>query len=137
VRNDPDVTPEDKEAWLLDREKDDDALLDFQKVERVIGTQDGEEGTEYFIKCRFCALINNLHCSHRVQGKAFPMMDALGSPQLSSASLRRTRSIATWIAPLGFQCRGRPSPLRELEHRIRCSRPSRITSSMANFGSSN
>jgi chromodomain-helicase-DNA-binding protein 1 len=45
-----DVPPEEKEKWMLDRERDADALLDYIKVERVIGVRDGEEGTEYYIK---------------------------------------------------------------------------------------
>lgn len=45
-----DVAPEEKERWMLDRERDSDALDDYTKVERVIGVRDGEEGTEYFVK---------------------------------------------------------------------------------------
>jgi chromodomain-helicase-DNA-binding protein 1 len=45
-----DIPPEEKEKWMLDRERDADALLDYTKVERVIGVRDGDEGTEYFIK---------------------------------------------------------------------------------------
>ncbi|KXT01495.1 hypothetical protein AC578_4532 [Pseudocercospora eumusae] len=50
VANDPDVPPEDKERWNLDREAYLDSLNDYNKVERVIGARDGEEGTEYFVK---------------------------------------------------------------------------------------
>ncbi|RFU35961.1 hypothetical protein B7463_g297, partial [Scytalidium lignicola] len=45
-----DVPPEEKEKWMLDRERDSDALNDYVKVERVIGTRDGDEETEYFVK---------------------------------------------------------------------------------------
>jgi chromodomain-helicase-DNA-binding protein 1 len=45
-----DIPPEEKEKWMLDRERDSDALLDYTKVERVIGTRDGEDETEYYIK---------------------------------------------------------------------------------------
>ncbi|CZR60974.1 related to transcriptional regulator CHD1 [Phialocephala subalpina] len=45
-----DIPPEEKEKWMLDRERDADALIDYTKVERVIGTQDGEDETEYFVK---------------------------------------------------------------------------------------
>ncbi|EKD15753.1 uncharacterized protein L3040_003110 [Drepanopeziza brunnea f. sp. 'multigermtubi'] len=45
-----DIPPEEKEKWLLDRERDSDALLDYTKVERVIGTRMGEDETEYFVK---------------------------------------------------------------------------------------
>ena len=50
---DEDIPPEEKEKWSLDRERDADALVDFMKVERVISTQEGDEGeTEYFVKCK-------------------------------------------------------------------------------------
>ena len=45
-----DIPPEEKEKWMLDRERDSDALLDYTKVERVIGTRDGDEETEYYVK---------------------------------------------------------------------------------------
>ena len=52
MQNDEDVPIEDKEKWSLDRERDADALLDYCKVERVIGDRDDENGDiEYFVKC--------------------------------------------------------------------------------------
>jgi chromodomain-helicase-DNA-binding protein 1 len=45
-----DIPPEEKEKWMLDRERDADALLDYTKVERVIATQQGDDGMEYFVK---------------------------------------------------------------------------------------
>ncbi|KAG9235626.1 P-loop containing nucleoside triphosphate hydrolase protein [Amylocarpus encephaloides] len=45
-----DIPPEEKEKWMLDRERASDALLDYTKVERVIGTRNGDEGTEYYVK---------------------------------------------------------------------------------------
>ena len=51
ITNDSDVPPEEKERWNLDRERDVDALHDHMKVDRVIGTQEGEAGTEYYVKC--------------------------------------------------------------------------------------
>lgn len=50
IRNDPNVAPEDKEKWILDREQYFDALEEHKKVERVIGDRDGEEGTDYYVK---------------------------------------------------------------------------------------
>ncbi|KAK6593843.1 SNF2 superfamily protein [Botrytis cinerea] len=44
------IPPEEKEKWMLDRERDADALEDYIKVERVIGSREGDEETEYFIK---------------------------------------------------------------------------------------
>lgn len=45
-----DVQPEEKEKWMLDREREADALLDYTKVERVIGVREGDNGPEYFVK---------------------------------------------------------------------------------------
>ncbi|CAG8981346.1 hypothetical protein HYALB_00013623 [Hymenoscyphus albidus] len=45
-----DIPPEEKEKWMLERERDSDALLDYTKVERVIGNRNGEEETEYYVK---------------------------------------------------------------------------------------
>jgi chromodomain-helicase-DNA-binding protein 1 len=50
VMHGSDVSPEEKEKWILDREQYIDALGDFSKVERVIGVRDGEEATEYYVK---------------------------------------------------------------------------------------
>lgn len=50
--HDPDVPPEDKERWNLDREAYLDSLNDYMKVERIIGTREGDEGTEYYVKWR-------------------------------------------------------------------------------------
>ncbi|KAI1004372.1 Chromo domain-containing protein 1 [Podosphaera aphanis] len=45
-----DIPPEEREKWMLDRERDSDALLDYVKVDRVIGSRHGESETEYFVK---------------------------------------------------------------------------------------
>lgn len=50
MTQDPDVPPEEKEKWMLDRERESDAQLDYTKVDRVIGVRDGEEETEYYVK---------------------------------------------------------------------------------------
>lgn len=50
MKSDPDVAAEDKERWNLDREAYLDSLNDYVQVERVIGSRDGEEGIEYFVK---------------------------------------------------------------------------------------
>ena len=52
MSHEDDIPPEEKEKWSLDRERDSDALTDYMKVERVIGTREGDTGdTEYFVKC--------------------------------------------------------------------------------------
>ncbi|KAI9819916.1 MAG: hypothetical protein M1827_006486 [Pycnora praestabilis] len=50
IAHDSDIPPEEKEKWSLDRERDADAINDYMKVERVIGTRDGEDDTEYYVK---------------------------------------------------------------------------------------
>lgn len=51
LQHDPDVPPEDREKWNLDRERDVEAIEDYKNVERVIGVRDGPDGTtEYFVK---------------------------------------------------------------------------------------
>ena len=53
MKYDPDASLEEKEKWLLDREREMDALEEHKKVERIIGEQDYESGElDYFIKWR-------------------------------------------------------------------------------------
>ncbi|KAK0656358.1 CDH1-like protein [Cercophora newfieldiana] len=44
------VSPEQREQWSLDREREEEALADYTKVERVVAVRDGDEGDEYFVK---------------------------------------------------------------------------------------
>jgi chromodomain-helicase-DNA-binding protein 1 len=46
----PDVVPEDKEKWILDRERGTDALEEYRQIERIIGSQRGDEEDEYLVK---------------------------------------------------------------------------------------
>ncbi|KAJ9664235.1 ATP-dependent DNA helicase Hrp3 [Neophaeococcomyces mojaviensis] len=50
ITTDLDISPEDKEKYILDREQHFDSIEDYKKVERVIGDREGEEGTEYLVK---------------------------------------------------------------------------------------
>jgi chromodomain-helicase-DNA-binding protein 1 len=50
IMHEPDISPEEKEKWILDREQYVDALNDYSKVEKVIGVRDGEVETEYYVK---------------------------------------------------------------------------------------
>lgn len=54
MTKDPDVPPEEKEKWNLDRERELDTLNDCMMVERVIGSREVEDGTEYYVKCECC-----------------------------------------------------------------------------------
>ncbi|PGH02568.1 chromodomain-helicase-DNA-binding protein 1 [Blastomyces parvus] len=47
---DPEIVPEEKEKWNLDRERDVDAIEDYRKVERVIGSREIDGETEYYVK---------------------------------------------------------------------------------------
>jgi chromodomain-helicase-DNA-binding protein 1 len=44
------ISPEQREQWLLDREREEEALEDFTKVERIVAVRDGDDGHEYFVK---------------------------------------------------------------------------------------
>ncbi|KUI60423.1 Chromodomain helicase hrp3 [Cytospora mali] len=48
--DDEDITPEQKEQYILDREREKEAVEDYTKVERVVAVRDGDDGTEYLIK---------------------------------------------------------------------------------------
>ncbi|PTB46818.1 uncharacterized protein TrAFT101_003740 [Trichoderma asperellum] len=50
IRFGDDVPPETKEQFFLDRERDEEALEDYTKVERVVAVRDGEDGDEYYVK---------------------------------------------------------------------------------------
>lgn len=48
----PAISLEEKETWVLDRERESDTLEGYLKVERVIGSREGESDTEYYVKCK-------------------------------------------------------------------------------------
>ncbi|KAK0703771.1 CDH1-like protein [Lasiosphaeria miniovina] len=43
-------SPEQREQWLLDREREEEALADYTTVERVVALRDGDDDDEYLIK---------------------------------------------------------------------------------------
>src|SRR5690606_14961523 len=45
-----DTPPESREQYFLDREKDEEALEDYTKVERIVAVRTGENGSEYYVK---------------------------------------------------------------------------------------
>ncbi|KAI1660868.1 P-loop containing nucleoside triphosphate hydrolase protein [Daldinia decipiens] len=45
-----DLPPETREQYMLDKEREQDALEDYTKVERVVTQRSGDEGREYFVK---------------------------------------------------------------------------------------
>jgi len=48
-----DEDPEEFEQHMVAREAERESQLDFHVVERVIDSRDGEDETEYFVKCTF------------------------------------------------------------------------------------
>lgn len=48
--------PEDFEQHMVAREAERESQLDFHIVERVIDSQDGEDETEYLVKCKLSSL---------------------------------------------------------------------------------
>jgi hypothetical protein len=46
------IDPEEYEQHLVARESERQSQADFHVVERVIGIRDGDEETEYFVKCK-------------------------------------------------------------------------------------
>ncbi|EEY18333.1 chromodomain helicase hrp3 [Verticillium alfalfae VaMs.102] len=49
-----DIPPETKEQFFLDRERVEEALEDYTKVDRVVAVRDGDEETEYLVKWKGC-----------------------------------------------------------------------------------
>ncbi|KAM0279487.1 hypothetical protein ACHAQH_004547 [Verticillium albo-atrum] len=49
-----DIPPETKEQFFLDRERVEEALEDYTKVDRVVSVRDGDEETEYLVKWKGC-----------------------------------------------------------------------------------
>ncbi|KAH9903966.1 P-loop containing nucleoside triphosphate hydrolase protein [Xylariomycetidae sp. FL2044] len=55
-----DIPPETREQYMLDKEREQDALEDYTKVERIVAQRSGEEGREYFVKWKG---LNYEHCT--------------------------------------------------------------------------
>ena len=45
-----DIPPETREQYMLDKEREQEALADYTKVERIVAQRHGDEGREYFVK---------------------------------------------------------------------------------------
>ena len=75
--------PDDYDKYKIDREKVGEAIFDFQQVERVIGTRQGDEETEYYVKCTFsrCAVTFEAEPNMQ-QGEHCPTIVALGKVPL-------------------------------------------------------
>lgn len=49
-----DIPPETKEQFFLDRERAEEALDDYTKVDRIVGVRDGAEEPEFLVKWKGC-----------------------------------------------------------------------------------
>jgi chromodomain-helicase-DNA-binding protein 1 len=58
-----DIDPEEYEQYMVQRENQQQNQSDFHVVERVIGTRDGDDETEYYVKCKFLRLCH-LYTAH-------------------------------------------------------------------------
>lgn len=101
-----DVPPEEKEKWMLDRERDADALQDYTKVERVIGVQDGEEETEYFIKWKGLYYDS---CTWEAES----LVSKLAQDQIDRFLDRSSRSLSSNKTESNPDTRGVHVPIRE------------------------
>ncbi len=45
-----DIPPETREQYMLDKEREQEALEDYTKVERIVAQRNSDEGSEYFVK---------------------------------------------------------------------------------------
>ncbi|KAH0427281.1 chromo domain-containing protein 1 [Colletotrichum camelliae] len=54
IRFGDDIAPENKEQFFLERERKEEALEDFTKVDRVVAVRDGDDGDEYLVKWKGC-----------------------------------------------------------------------------------
>ncbi|GJC86994.1 chromodomain helicase hrp1 [Colletotrichum liriopes] len=54
IRFGEDIPPETKEQFFLDRERAEEALEDYTKVDRVVAVRDGDDETEYLVKWKGC-----------------------------------------------------------------------------------
>jgi chromodomain-helicase-DNA-binding protein 1 len=65
-----DVDPEAYEQHMVQREADRESQRDFHVVERVIGSRDGEDGLEYYVKCRCFMTTAPIQITNNIQGRA-------------------------------------------------------------------
>jgi chromodomain-helicase-DNA-binding protein 1 len=91
INNDTDVAPEEKEKWLLDREREIDALEDYKKVERVIDTSEGEDCPQYYVKWKglvyeYCTWESGALVSTLAQGEIDRYLDRSHKQVVSNRS---------------------------------------------------
>ncbi|KAI1960972.1 ATP-dependent DNA helicase Hrp3 [Ophidiomyces ophidiicola] len=97
---DPDLIPEEKEKWNLDRERDVEAIEDFKQVERIIGSREIDGQTEYYVKWKrlfyeCCTWEAAELVSHIAQQEIDRYLDRCSRPPLSNRleSNQSTRSV--------------------------------------------
>nr|OQO28231.1 hypothetical protein B0A51_05380 [Rachicladosporium sp. CCFEE 5018] len=94
---DPDMPPETREKWNLDRETYLEELSEYSKVERVIGAEEGDAGMEYYVKWKslpydFCTWEAASLVSDLAQGEIDRYLDRSSRHLVSNA---RESSLAT------------------------------------------
>lgn len=62
--------PEEFEQHMVAREAERESQLDFHIVERVIDSRDGEEETDYFVKCKSNCCLPLSRLPNSLQGRA-------------------------------------------------------------------
>lgn len=92
-----DIPPENREQYFLDREKDEEALEDYTKVERIVAVRTGENGTEYYVKWKGLAYDE---CTWELASEISPMFQDkidqfLDRSSRSWVSDRKETSLAT------------------------------------------
>ncbi|OAT10323.1 chromodomain-helicase-DNA-binding protein 1, variant 1 [Blastomyces gilchristii SLH14081] len=88
---DPEIIPEEKEKWNLDRERDVDAIEDYKKAERVIGSREIDGETEYYVKWKrlfydYCTWEPASLVSEIAQREIDRYLDRTSHPPISSKS---------------------------------------------------
>lgn len=106
ISRNSDVPPEEREKWMLDRERESDALLDFTKVERVIGTQEGDEETEYFVKWKG---LYYEHCTWEAQS----LVSELAQVEIDRFLDRSSRTLSSDRSQTNADTRSAHIPIRE------------------------
>ncbi|OAL70370.1 chromodomain helicase [Trichophyton violaceum] len=86
---DPDVIPEEREKWSLDRERYIEKIDHFKQVERVIGSREVDGATEYYIKWKRlpydgCTWEEGSLISNMAQAQIDAYLDRCSHPPISS-----------------------------------------------------
>ncbi|KZZ86854.1 chromodomain helicase hrp3 [Ascosphaera apis ARSEF 7405] len=95
-QNEPDLAPEDNEKYRLDCERDAEAIEDYRKVERVIGSRKIDGHTEYYVKWKrlnydCCTWEDSTLISNIAQNEIDRYLDRCSHPPVSVRAVRPTK----------------------------------------------